>query len=80
MEDNLDFLYYIENFIIWAALKILVIHNGLGRGEIYKEIFEILAGAKMRKYLCKDCPFQAHPAGITSFALCFVIYFGISYG
>jgi len=35
----------------------MVIHNGLRRGEICKEIFEILAEAKMRKYLCEDCPF-----------------------
>jgi len=34
--------------------------------------FEILALAKMKKYLCKDCFFKAHPVGITSFSLCVV--------
>jgi len=38
-------------------MKTLVIHNGFRRSEICKEIFEILAEAKMKKYLCKDRSF-----------------------
>jgi len=34
----------------------------------------------MKKYLCKDCAFKAHPSGITSFSLCCVICFRISFG
>jgi len=67
-----------QNFgiiILKGTSKTLIAHNGLKRSEICKEIFESLAVAKLKKYLCKDCFFLAHPTGIASFALCCVVYF-----
>jgi len=65
----------LNTLLFRAPLKTLIAHNGLKRSEICKEIFKSLAVAKLRKYLCKDCFFLAHPSGIASFALCCVVYF-----
>ena len=46
-----------------APLMTLATHNELKRSKICKEIFESLAVAKLKKYLCEDCFFLVHPFG-----------------
>jgi len=49
--------------VLRTSLITLATHNGLKRSKICKEIFESLAKAKLKKYLCEDCFFLFHPFG-----------------
>jgi len=44
-----------------------------------QKIFEILAKAKMKKYLVQDCFFKAHPVGISSFAYTALLTFELAW-
>ena len=55
--------------------KSLGTHNMYLKCKILQEICKILAVAKLRKFLVKDCVLNTYPVGITSFILCVVTNF-----